>query len=176
MDCRICTNVNVESIDEACRDPDVTDWHIKAVHPDLTIRDISHHRRGCLKIENEIVEFTRSHSQIETTGNRDVVLERLEALVDTAQNLLDSADNTVIALKALKEVRDTLTSIAKIQKPAQPVDNSAELEEARALSRALRVVLPEYPEAGQYLAQTLVTLGFPDMGNQVMRFIQMTRT
>lgn len=175
MTCKICSNPAVLDINTCCSNPMMTDWDVQASFPGLFISDISHHRRGCLGIENEIVEFSREHQQLETTGNRSEVLDRLEALADTAQSILDSAENSALALKALKEIRDTLTAIAKIQGVQQKAaDTSMEVEEARALSKALRAILPQYPEAGRALAQSLVTIGYPDMGNQIARFVEAT--
>lgn len=175
MTCVICTNPAVENINASCLNPVMTDWDTQASFPGLNISDISHHRRGCLGIENEIVEFSRDHSQLETTGNRNEVIERLETLADSAQIIFESAENSVIALKAIKEIRDTLTAIARVQGVQQKAaDTSMEVEEARALSKALRAILPQYPDAGRALAQSLVTIGYPDMGNQIARFVEAT--
>jgi hypothetical protein len=93
------------------------------------------------------------------TTNETVILSLLAQTVATAQSIMNNAvasDKPIVALNALKEVRNSLALIQKFTSN----NDQALLDEAieadfKALTLALRRVLPDHREAARDLAREL---------------------
>lgn len=93
------------------------------------------------------------------TTNETVVLTLLAQTVATAQSIMNNAvasDKPIVALNALKEVRNSLALIQKFTAHNDQVQTDEAMEaEFKSLVLALRRVLPDHREAARDICQEL---------------------
>jgi transposase len=100
-------------------------------------------------------------AQQRTDVRFSALVDRMAELVETGQRLLDDSTqpggDQRVTLAAIREVRETISAVAKLSTSDQAVE---EVEEVLALLlRAMGRVLPRYPEVAAALADELRELG-----------------
>lgn len=136
--------------------------------------------------DNHLMKELVRHMAIQTRAEAFVtqaeslmgIGRKMAEVVAHAEEIRDRAEhagNDKLSLEANAQVGSTISTVAKLLAIGQASANShseEELEAARALIRAIRVVMPAYPEAQHALTLELENQGQFDLAAKLISYVR----
>lgn len=154
--CSICQSQDVAAIDQAL----VSGRPQRQVAESFRVTHSAVQRHASTHVPDRMREVANRRSDT----RYEALIARLAALATEGEQVLEAAKESGsdrLVLAALREVRETLTTLTKV---TQPKISDQEVE---GLIRALGTVLPRFPDTAAALARELQDLGSTDLAGVV---------
>lgn len=124
--------------------------------------------------EGSIIVRSRSELLAEADLTNEAIVNKLAAMVSEAEQIQDRArenEQPTLELKALAEIRNTIALIHKFAVKDEETDinvnNPAVSLELASLAKALRKVLPNYPDVRDEIAAALISDGAVELAGAI---------
>ena len=152
--CEVCRHPQLDEINEDLSPVrDMTAQAVVDKYGGISIDSVRRHKMNHLipAFRRDMAIQTRAEAFTARTDSLRLLAEKMGEVVAYAEEVRDQAHasgDKKLVLQANAEVRATLVAVGKfVGMQTAPIASTEELEAARALSLALRVVLPLFPEA-----------------------------
>lgn len=183
--CEVCKHPQLDEINEdlsPVRDMSPADVVAK-YGPSLSYDSVRRHKINHLipAFRRDLAIQTRAEQFAARTQSLRDLGEKMAEVVSYAEEVRDKAylnNDHKMVLAANAEVRATLQAVAKfigLEQNASTAASSEEVQAARALTLALRVVMPMYPEAFNALVVELKGQNEFDLASRLESYVNRRR-